>query len=183
MAGAPNDYRPPPPRQDQANPLDPWGVWIVRWYGATLAVSIVATMTVLGSDTTGWHPGAIVLFALPISFLVAALTLFASGSRWLLARFTPPLPQGGLLPAICLGVLAGAVPLWLLLVSDSITSLTSLDSRDLRISFRMSFPAGVGGGVASYLAERQVTVRGWVWWLTTIAAGLAAGTVSAWVRA
>ncbi|MFA9430886.1 hypothetical protein [Egicoccus sp. AB-alg2] len=177
MAGAPSDFHPRFDRDHTSNPLDPWGRWILRWFGATLTVSILAIVLILAADPD-WPVGSILLFAFPITLLVGGLTLFASGARWLLSRFAPPQLQGALVPVIGVGVLAGLVPLWLFFFGGSLPDLTATGLRD---SVATTVPAGIGGGVASYLAERQVSARGRRWWLTTLVAGVGAGLVSVWV--
>jgi hypothetical protein len=168
----------PAPHDAPTHPLDPWGLWIVRWLGAMLTVSFLATTVLLALDRGGWGVAWIVLWALPIAWLVAGfMTFVAATLRWLLSRYTPPRLQDAILPVVILGALAGAAPLWLFLFGGDPTAFTG---RTLRVAFGFIFPAGLGGGMASYLAERQVSVRSPQWWTATISAGLAGGFGSAW---
>jgi hypothetical protein len=165
------------PRGASTHPLDPWGWWVVRWLGAMLTVSFLAVTLLLAIDRDGWSVAWIVLWALPIAFLVAVLTFVASTSRWLLARFTPPPLQDAIVPVVALGAIAGSVPLWLFYFGGDPTAFTG---RTLAAAWVATVPAGLGGGVASYLAERKVSVRRPRWWVATVSAGLVGAFGSAW---
>jgi hypothetical protein len=174
--GPSGNAAPVAPKGASTHPLDPWGLWIVRWLGAMLTVSFLAIALLLALDRDGWSVAWIVPWALPIAFLVAVLTFVASALRWLLARFTPPL-RDAIVPVVALGVIAGAVPLWLFYFGGDPTAFTG---RTLAAAWVATFPAGLGGGVASYLAERQVSVRRPRWWVATVSAGLVGAFGSAW---
>lgn len=177
MKGASEGAVPVAPRGASTHPLDPWGWWIVRWLGAMLTVSLLAVTLLLALDRDGWSVAWIVLWALPIALLVAVLTLVASALRWLLARFTPPPLQDAIVAVVALGAIAGCVPLWVFFFGGDPTAFTG---STLAAAWVTTLPAGLGGGVASYLAERQVSVRRARWWVATVSAGLVGALGSAW---
>lgn len=177
VTGPSGNAAPVAPRGASSHPLDPWGVWIVRWLGAMLTVSFLAVTLLLALDRGGWSVVWIVLFALPIAFLVAVLTFVACALRWLLARLTPPPLQDAIVPVVALGAIAGSVPLWLFYFGGNPTAFTGTTLADVWLS---TFPPGLGGGVASYLAERQVSARRPRWWVVTASAGLVGAFGSAW---
>jgi hypothetical protein len=129
----------PAPHDAPTHPLDPWGVWIVRWLGAMLTVSFLAITLLLALDRNGWSVAWMIIWALPIAFLVAVLTVVASTLRWLLSRFAPPDLQDAILPVVVLGALAGAVPLWLFFFGGDPTAFTGRTLREALASGELEF--------------------------------------------
>ena len=80
--------------------------------------------------------------------------------RWLAA----------MVPVVGLGVLAAALPLWLFYFGGDLMAPTSPSIRDM---LGLVAPAGLGGGVASYLAEHRVSFRRPRWWVATFGTAIA----------
>lgn len=158
------------------HPLDPWGLWIVRWLGAMLAASLLGiTLWLILVEGDGWAVDwTAVLFVpivyMPTAFVVAVLTVVSSVLRWALSRFAPPRLQDAIVPVVALGVVAAAAPMSLLWFGDYLGSPASPSIADVLAHLA---PAGLGGGVASYLAERQVRVRRPHWWAVTVGTAIA----------
>lgn len=156
------------------HPLDPWGLWIVRWLGAMLTVTLLGVSLLLVFEWGGLSVGWMVVFALPIAFVVAVLTFVAAVLRWALSRFAPPRLQDAVLPVVALGMLGVAIPMWLYYFGDDLAAGASPSAE---VMLGLVGPAAVGGGVASYLAERQVSVRRPGWWVATIGAAVGGALV------
>lgn len=80
------------------------------------------------------------------------------------------------MPVVALGVVAAAAPMSLLWFGDYLGPPASPSIEDVVTHLA---PAGLAGGVASYLAERQVSVRRPHWWVATIGTAVAGALLTA----
>jgi hypothetical protein len=149
-------------------PSDAWGWWILRWFGAMLA-----TVTIAGAVFVTWHGGPLAVLWLImgsaiIGLAVGAMTLVASLLRWLLGWCSPPRLQRAIVPVVVLGAIAGPLVLFSSFAVEDPRVLLEPARADLGMVF--AGPLVLGGGLASYLAERRVSPRRPWWWMAVVAA-------------
>jgi hypothetical protein len=155
---------------------DPWGYWVLRWFAAMLATIYFSLGAYLAIDAG--RPITMLLLAiwLPVLALFAGgMTIVAAGLRWGLVRFTPSMRHHGM-AVVLTGALAGPLALMLFFATGEpgllIAPASALEG--------VIAPLTLGGGVAGYLAERQVSLAEPRWWLLVVGAagvGVALGSV------
>lgn len=153
---------------DPMDPLDPWGWWILRWFGAMLA-----TVAVAGSLFVATREGPraalwLVIGSTIIVLAVGAMTLVAAVLRLLLVRYAPHRLRRAIVPVVLLGAVSGPLVVFSSLALEDPQVLTAPTRANLGIV--LAGPLVLGGGFASYLAERQVSPRRPGWWLAVAAA-------------
>jgi hypothetical protein len=152
-----------------SHPLEPWGRWILRWYAAMTVTSYLALAGYLAVDSGEPQSLPLLVVWLPlIALLTGLMTLVASGLRWMLSRFATVRMRDAIVPVVGLGAVSGSLALFVLFASGDLRSLVEPARTGLDVIF--AAPLVLGGGVASYLAERQVSVRRPGWWVAVVAA-------------
>jgi hypothetical protein len=160
-----------------SHPLDPWGYWVLRWFAAMLATIYLTLGLYLAIDAG--RPITLLLLAvwLPVLALFAGgMTIAAAGLRWALVRLTAAALRHHTVAVVLTGALAGPLALLLFFATGEPRLLI-----EPRLALEGVFaPLVLGGGVAGYLAERQVSLTQPRWWLLVLVAagsGLALGSV------
>lgn len=182
VTGQSSDAGPAAVHDAPTHPLDPWGLWTVRWLGAMLTASLLGITLWLTLEGDGWGVDWTAVFVLPIvyvlpiAFVVAVLTVVASVLRWALSRFASPRLRDAIVPVVALGMLGAAVPMSLFWFGDHLMAPSSPSIEDV---LGLLAPPVLGGGVASYLAERQVSLRHPRWWVATIGTAAAGALLTA----
>jgi hypothetical protein len=152
---------------------DPWGYWVLRWFAAMLATIYLSLGLYLVIDAG--RPLTLLFLAvwLPVLALFAGgMTIVAAGLRWALVRFTPAMRDHGM-AVVLTGALAGPLALLLFFATGEpglrIAPASALEG--------VVAPLVLGGGVAGYLAERQVSLAEPRWWLVVLGAAGAGVTL------
>jgi hypothetical protein len=156
-------------RDTSSHALIPWGYWVLRWFAAMLATIYFSLGLYLVIDAG--RPITLLLLAvwLPVLALLAGgMTIVAAGLRWTLARFAPATLHHGV-AVVLIGVLSGPLALVLFFATGEPGLLTAPASALEGVVA----PLALGGGVAGYLAERQVSLAEPRWWLLVLAAAVA----------
>jgi hypothetical protein len=153
-------------RERSAHPLDPWGNWILRWFAAMLATIYLSVGSYLAVGAG--RPITLLLLAVwvpALALFAGGMTIVAAGLRWALVRLAPAWRNNTVVVAST-GALAGPLALLLLFATEQPGVLLA-PGPALGGVFA---PLALGGGMAGYLAERQLSVKHPRWWLLVLVA-------------